>query len=83
MKQNVDVLAIFDVGALHPRPVKFKVFERGLKQTVNVGRVNRVDWIGSGYVKRIVYECITPMNGKEISYTLSYYYKESRWELEM
>ena len=82
MKQTVDVLAVFDVGALHPRPIKFKYLERGLKQTVNIDRILNVEWIGSGYVTRIVYECATPMNGRLITYRLSYYYKESKWIFE-
>ena len=30
MRQAVDVLAVFDVGAMSPRPIRFKVVEFGI-----------------------------------------------------
>ena len=36
MRQAVDVLAVFDVGAISPRPIRFKVVEHGIKKTVRI-----------------------------------------------
>ena len=42
MRQAVDVLAVFDVGAMSPRPIRFKVVEHGIKKTVRVTEVGSI-----------------------------------------
>lgn len=81
MRQAVDVLAVFDVGALSPRPIRFKVVERGIKKTVRVTDIKNIEWYGAGGMTRIVYDCLTINEGRRIEYQLLYFYKECRWEL--
>ena len=66
MRQAVDVLAVFDIGAMSPRPIRFKVVDHGIKKTVRI----------------IVYDCLTVNEGRRIRYKLFYFYHECRWELE-
>ena len=47
MRQAVDVLAVFDVGALSPRPIRFKVVESGIKKTVRVTDIRNIEWLGA------------------------------------
>lgn len=82
MRQAVDVLAVFDVGALSPRPVRFKVIDSGIKKTVRVTDIRNIEWLGAGGVARIVYDCCTVIEGRRIEYRLLYYYRECRWEIE-
>ena len=82
MRQAVDVLAIFDIGATSPRPIRFKVLEHGIKTTVRVTDISNIEWIGAGGSTRIEYKCCTVSDGKRIEYKLCYYYRECRWELE-
>ncbi len=81
MRQAVDVLAVFDVGALSPRPIRFKVVERGIKKTVRVTDIKNIEWYGAGGMTRIVYDCLTVCEGRRIEYQLLYFYKECRWEI--
>jgi hypothetical protein len=82
MKQAVDVLAVFDVGAISPRPIRFKVVDRGIKKTVRITDINNIEWIGAGGMTRIVYDCCTVCEGRRIEYKLLYFYRECRWEIE-
>ena len=83
MRQSVDVLAVFDIGAMSPRPIRFKVLEHGIKTTVKVSEIRNIEWLGAGGVTRIEYNCVTVSEGRRISYKLLYFYRECRWELEM
>ena len=83
MRQAVDVLAVFDIGAVSPRPIRFKVLEHGIKTTVRVTDIRNIEWLGAGGVTRIEYECTTVSEGRHIDYKLLYFYREGRWELEM
>lgn len=81
MRQKVDVLAVFDIGAASPRPIRFKVLEHGIKTTVRVTDISNIEWLGAGGVTRIEYDCTTVSNGRHIEYKLLYFYNECRWEL--
>ena len=83
MRQAVDVLAVFDIGAMSPRPIRFKVLEHGIKTTVKVTDINNIEWIGAGGMTRIVYDCTSVNAGRHIDYKLHYFYRECRWELEV
>lgn len=83
MRQKVDVLAVFDIGAASPRPIRFKVLERGIKTTVKVSDIRNIEWLGAGGVTRIEYDCVSINDGHHIFYKLLYFYHECRWELEM
>ncbi|MBE6018834.1 MAG: hypothetical protein E7230_00620 [Clostridiales bacterium] len=82
MRQAVDVLAVFDVGAMSPRPIRFKVVERGIKKTVRITDISNIEWLGAGGVTRIAYDCVTVNEGRRIRYKLLYFYHECRWELD-
>ena len=82
MKQKIDVLAAFDIEAMNPRPIRFKLIEHGVKTTVSVDRIKRAEWMGAGGVTRIVYDCENVNDGKLIPYKLIYFYRECRWEIE-
>ncbi len=82
MRQDVDVLAVFDIGAMSPRPIRFKVLEHGIKTTVKVSDIRNIEWLGAGGVTRIEYDCVTIREGRHINYKLLYFYRESKWELE-
>ena len=73
MRQPVDVLAVFDIGAVSPRPIRFKVLEHGIKTTVRVTDIRNIE---------IVYDCTTVSDGRHIDYKLLYFYRECKWELE-
>jgi len=81
MKQDVDVLAVFETGAEYPKPVRFKLLENGIKKTVSVGRITDVDHLGAGGMLRYEYKCESPGSNGNIDYFLSYYYNSGRWEL--
>lgn len=82
MRQAVDVLAVFDIGAMSPRPIRFKVLEHGIKTTVRVTDIRNIEWMGAGGSTRIEYDCFTVSEGRRIEYKLLYYYRECRWELD-
>ena len=82
MRQSVDVLAVFDVGAISPRPIRFKVVELGVKKTVRITDIKNIEWVGAGGVARIVYDCCTVNDGRRINYKLLYFYRECRWEID-
>lgn len=81
MKQDVDVLAVFETGAEYPRPVRFKLFENGIKKTVAVGRITDVEHLGAGGMRRYDYKCESLGSNGNIHYTLSYYYNTGSWEI--
>lgn len=83
VRQPVDVLAVFDIGAVSPRPIRFKVLEHGIKTTVRVTDIRNIEWLGAGGVTRIEYDCTTVSNGRHIYYKLLYFYNECKWELEL
>lgn len=83
MTQTVDVLAIFETGAEYPKPIRFKLFENGIKKTVAVSRITDIEHLGAGGMKRYEYKCESPGKNGSIRYTLSYYYSSSRWELSI
>ena len=82
MRQAVDVLAVFDIGAMSPRPIRFKVVEHGIKKTVRITDISNIEWLGAGGMTRIVYDCLTVNEGRRLRYKLFYFYQECRWELE-
>lgn len=81
MKQDVDVLAVFETGAEYPKPVRFKLLENGIKKTVSVGRITDVDHLGAGGMLRYEYKCESPGAAEALQYRLKYYYKKQMWEL--
>ncbi len=83
MRQSVDVLAVFDIGANSPRPIRFKILEHGIKNTVRVSDIKNIEWLGAGGVTRIQYDCSSVCEGRRIDYQLLYYYRECRWEIQM
>lgn len=83
MRQRIDVLAAFDNGARNPRPLRFKLIKHGVKTTVNVGSIKRAEYMGSGGVTRIEYECETCNDDRAIDYKLIFFYRECRWEIEV
>ena len=82
MRQAVDVLAVFDIGALSPRPLRFKVVDSGIKKTVRVTDIRNIEWVGAGGMTRVEYDCCAVNEGRRISYKLLYFYNECRWEIE-
>ena len=82
MRQAVDVLAVFDIGALSPRPLRFKIVDRGIKKTVRITDITNIEWLGAGGTTRVVYDCCTVKEGRRIMYRLHYFYNECRWEIE-
>ena len=83
MKQAVDVLAVFDIGAASPRPLRFKVLEQGIKNTVKISNIRNIEWVRSGGVTHVEYDCTSVNNGRHIDYKLLYYSSDNRWELQM
>ena len=80
MKQEVSVLAVFNIGSKDPKPVRFKVIEEGEKKPVNVYSVLSKEYIG---MDRIDYECNSlSERGNLINYKLSYYRSNCRWVIE-
>lgn len=83
MRQAVDVLAVFDIGAASPRPLRFRILEHGIKNTVKVSDITNIQWLGAGGVTRVEYDCFSVCEGNRIYYKLMYYYRECRWEVQM
>lgn len=81
MKQEVDVVTIFNRGSRQPKPIKFRLIEKGETLTVDVFDVLSFDYIGQN---RIDYECnALSKKGNLIKYVLEYYRNEGRWILNM
>lgn len=81
MKQPVDVLAAFDIGSEIPRPVRFKLFENGIKKAVDVNAVLKTEHLGAGNMVRIEYTCRSAGRNGPIEYKLLYYYVKGSWEI--
>ena len=79
---QVDVLAAFDTGASYPRPIRFKVYENGIKKTVDVSEILNVEDLGAGGMMRYEYTCRSQGARGPIEYRLKYYYMKSNWTLE-
>ena len=82
MRQDIDVIAIFESGKKHPRPLRFKLMETGEKTSVNIDQIKRVESVGAGLVKRLEYECESAGIRGIIKYKLMYLYNEGRWIIE-
>ena len=82
LRQAVDVLAVFDIGALSPKPLRFRIVDSGIKKTVRVTDITNIEWIGAGGTTRVEYDCCTVHEGRRILYKLLYFYHECRWEIE-
>ena len=81
MKQEIAVLASFDIGKRDPRPVKFRLLEDGKKITVDVYSELGREYIG---MDRIDYECNSlSSRGNLLVYKLSYFRSSSKWVIEM
>lgn len=77
MKQDVDVVTIFERGHREPIPLRFKYIEKGSKLSVDVYDVLSYDYIG---MNRIDYQCNSlSKRGNLIVYTLQYFRNEGRW----
>ena len=83
MRQSVDVLAIFEEGAEYPRPVRFKIFENGIKKTVDVSEIADIKHLGAGGKTRIEYTCNSAGQHGRIEYKLLYLYQLHKWEIEI
>lgn len=83
MKQDVDVLAVFETGSEYPKPVRFKLLENSIKKTVSVGRITNVEHLGAGGMIRYEYTCESVGNAGSIRYKLKYYYTKQKWEIEI
>lgn len=77
MKQEIDVVTVFNRGESCPKPIKFRIIENGTKLTVDVYDVLNYDYIGSNIIN---YECNSiSRRGNLLTYKLQYYRKESKW----
>lgn len=81
--EQVDVLAAFDIGARYPRPIRFKIFENGVKKTVQVDTVSDIRDAGAGGMTRHEYTCRSAGKNGPIEYRLLYYYTKGVWEIEL
>ena len=82
MRQNVDVIAIFESGKAIPRPLRFRLIETGEKISVNVDQIRQVENLGAGFVKRFEYNCISAGQRGEIKYKLMYFTNDGKWMIE-
>lgn len=77
MKQEVEVLTIYEIGKRDPKPIRFKLVENGIQKTVDVYSVLGKEYIG---MNRLDYECNSlSSKGNLIIYKLSYYRNEGKW----
>ena len=84
MVQTVDVIAIFDKMIREPKPVRFKIYDKGHWKSVNVERILNIEWMRLNGKVQIVYSCESrSCNGKMINYKLKYIHQDIRWEMEM
>lgn len=81
-RQPVDILAAFDIGSSQPRPLRFKLFENGIKKTVAISDITDITTLGAGGMSRIEYTCRSNGNSGVIEYKLLYFYRVNRWEIE-
>lgn len=81
MKQEVDVMAVFEQGKKNPRPVKFRCIESGKRLTVDVFQILGSEYIGT---KRLDFECNSlSSRGNLLVYKLQYYRDDGRWVMEI
>lgn len=83
MKQQIDVIAIFDIGATAPRPLRFQILEDGVKSVVKVESIDLVQTVGAGFASRVEFSCKSTVRGRKIAYKLLYYYQDCKWEVEL
>lgn len=83
MKQQVDVLASFDIGSDIPRPIRFKILENGVKKAVDVSEITNTERLGAGGMVRIEYSCRSAGRSGQIEYKLLYYYAKGAWDIEI
>ena len=57
MVQTVDVIAIFDKMMREPKPVRFKIYDKGHWKSVNVERIFNIEWMRLDGKVQIVYNC--------------------------
>ena len=67
MRQAVDVLAVFDIGAVSPRPIRFKVLEHGIKTTVRVTDIRNIEWLGAGGVMVVASNTNAPQSAMVVT----------------
>lgn len=81
MKQEVDVMAVFEQGKRNPRPVKFRCIESGRQLTVDIFQILGSEYIGT---KRLDFECNSlSSKGNLLVYKLQYYRDDGRWVMEI
>ena len=84
MVQTVDVIAIFDKMMREPKPVRFKIYDKGHWKSVNVERIFNIEWMRLDGKVQIVYNCASrSCNGQMINYKLRFIHQDIRWEMEM
>lgn len=77
MKQQVDVLAKFNIGRTLPIPLRFKMLEGGSRLAIDVYSILGMEYIGTN---RVDFSCNSlSSRGNLLNYTLSYYKKEGKW----
>lgn len=80
MKQEVDVVAVFEQGKRNPRPVKFRLIEGGKRLTVDVFQILGSEYIGT---RRMDYECNSlSSRGNLLVYKLQYYREDGKWIID-
>ena len=80
MKQEVDVVAVFEQGKRNPRPVKFRLREGGKRLTVDVFQILGSEYIGT---RRMDYECNSlSSRGNLLVYKLQYYREDGKWIID-
>ena len=68
MVQTVDVIAIFDKMMREPKPVRFKIYDKGHWKSVNVERIFNIEWMRLDGKVQIVYNCASrSCNGQMIN----------------
>lgn len=83
MRQEIDVLAAFDADSDIPRPVRFKIFENGIKKAVDVSEIINTEHLGAGGRTRIEYTCKSAGKNGKVEYKLLYLYQLHKWEIEL
>lgn len=83
MAQPIDVIAVFDKAVSFPKPLRFKIYDRGQWKSVNVDRIYNTEWMRKDGKVQIVYSCGSKSrNNQMINYKLMYIQQEIRWEME-
>lgn len=82
MRQDIDVIAIFESGKRKPRPIRFKLLEINEKISVNIDHITGTEEKGAGLVKRFEYYCESVGIKGVIKYKIIFLMVENRWVLE-